>query len=76
MKLPRETLKVKQTYVKFVCQDAVYPTPVVVGKWYPVTEHQGMCGRIVDEKGEAYLLDMDAVIISSRWQVKIVEVSL
>ena len=76
MKLPREILKATQTYVMFKCQDVVHSSPLIAGKWYPVTEHYDMCGRIVDEKGEAYLLDMDAVIISPRWQVKVVEVSL
>ena len=69
-------MKTKQTYIRFICQNSAYSLPLIAGKWYPVTEHYDMCGRIVDEKGEAYLLAMDAVVISPRWQVKVVEVSL
>lgn len=76
MQTPREILKTKQTYARFNCQDAVYSLPLIAGKWYPVTEHYGMCGRIIDKNGEAYLLDIGAVVISPLWQVKVVEVSL
>ena len=70
-------MKTKQTYVRLcLSDDYVFSAPLTNMKWYPVTEHYDMCGRIVDEKGEAYLLDMDAVVISPRWQVKVVEVSL
>ncbi len=67
-------MKTYQIYVRLVLSEDY--TSLVTMKWYPVTECHGMCGRIVDNRGEAYLLDMDAVKLSPRWQVKVVEVDL
>tara|TARA_R100000541_G_C1897352_1_gene84039 strand:+ start:72574 stop:72786 length:213 start_codon:yes stop_codon:yes gene_type:complete len=70
-------MKTYQTYVRLaLSEDYISSKPFTNMKWYPVTEHYGMCGRVVDDKGEAYLLDMDAVKLSPRWQVKVVEVDL
>jgi hypothetical protein len=71
-------MKIYQTYVRLVLSEDY--TSLVTMKWYPVTDCHGMygrmCGSIVGDKGEAYLLDMDAVKLSPRWQVKVVEVEL
>ena len=67
-------MKTYQTYIRLVLSEDY--TSLVTMKWYPVTECHGVYGRIVDDKGGAYLCDMDAVKLNPRWQVKVVEVEL
>ncbi len=70
-------MKIYQSYVRLTSPEGYGKNKIITSmKWYPVTEHYGMCGRIIDNKGEDYLIDTDAVKLSPHWQVKVVEVNL
>lgn len=70
-------MKIYQAYVRLTPPEGHGKNKIITSmKWYPVTEHYGMCGRIINNKGEDYLIDMDVVHLSSNWEVKVVEVTL
>jgi len=67
---------IKQTYVRMLSeQEASYK--ITVNNWYPVTKAGiwGM-GRIIDNTGDPYLIDLHSAEACPHWEIKTVEVEL
>mgnify|MGYP000451071578 CR=1 FL=1 len=67
----------EQIFVRYINTKTVHSLPVVTGKWYPVTIHEGRCGRIIDETLEPYLVDIQNISKKQDiWQMKSVSINL
>lgn len=68
---------IKQTYVRVLREQEASYARVSVNSWYPVTISGvwGM-GRIIDNTGDPYLLDLHSVEACPHWEIKTVEVEL
>jgi len=70
-------MKIKQTYVRtFNPAEASYAS-IRTAAWYPVTK-AGVWGggRIVNNNGEVYYIDLHSVEVCPYWEIKTVEVEL
>lgn len=74
--MKRKKVEVDQLYVRLT-KDVPYAKDFTKDRWYPVTIHDGICGCIVDNKGLAYLLDLDTIKSNMvTWECKTIKVIL
>lgn len=70
-------MKITQIYIRLnLSQDYIPRNPLINRKWYAVTCTNGVCGKIIDEKGDTYLVDLESIESTPRWEIKRIEVTL
>ena len=74
--MKRRKVAIDQLYVRLT-RDVPYAEDFTKDRWYPVTTHDNICGRIVDNKGLTYLLDLDIIKSNAvAWEYKTIKVTL
>lgn len=70
-------IKLNQTYVRVLREQEASCARISLGQWHPVTM-AGIwgCGRIINNCGGPYLVDLHSVKVCSHWAIKTVEVEL
>ena len=70
-------MKIKQTYVRVLREQETSYAKITVNNWHPVTKAGiwGM-GRIINNTGDPYLIDLHSAEACPHWEIKTVEVEL
>lgn len=74
--MKRKKVEINQLYVRLT-KRVEHAKDFTKDRWYPVTTHDNICGRIVDNKGLTYLLDLDIIKSNAvAWECKTIKVIL